>query len=422
MNIRTGFPPLQSFFQLLPGVYFGLILIVPLLSEAGVLFLALAGAWSLVFSRESLFKKLDWQARDSWICLCITSVFLFKLLSSLWSDIPYLAVRNAFWHVHLLLWPLVLIGLSRCEGTAESIERPMAWGLAVTAFWYLSSLLWSTPDPTRPYFAAGTTGYQQLGQLTLVLGTLNFLTLTRPRLSSPRWLFALAFLSTLVILHATSRRIEMAAFALILMACVAYRLRTRLSKIRIAGILAVLSVLMVTIAGLRAGLYAQAFEEASEFLKLRQGDAGVTQTSIGGRLEMYRLAILAIAEKPWFGWGAGIRPHLLGQYGAPPQEHFTHRHFHSEYLQVLVEEGIVWAILQSLMLACLIRQWVLRPAARQTELALRSAAVMLAYALEGVFSSALVYGPSNGLLVVTTCWLWWHTRRECPVSPLHART
>lgn len=415
-------PRSTVFFQLLPGIYFGLILIIPLLSEVGVLILALTGAWSLVYSRESTLRKLDWQPRDSWICLCITSVFLFKFVSALWSDSPYLAVRNALWHTHLLLWPLVLIGLSRCEVTAESIERPIAWGLVFTALWYFASLLWSTPDPTRPYFMAGTTGYQQLGQLTLVLGTLNFLTLTRPGLTSPRWLFALAFLCTLVVLHATSRRIEIAAFALILLACVGYRLWARLSKIQIAAILALLSLMMVTVASLRTGLYVQAIEEASEFLKLRQADAGVTQTSIGGRLEMYRLAFLAIAEKPWFGWGAGIRPHLLSQFGAPPQEQFTHRHFHSEYLQILVEGGIFWALLQVLALAYLVRQWVLRPAARQTEMALMAAAVMLAYALEGVFSSALVYGPSNGLLVVTTCWIWWHMRKDCPVRPPNART
>jgi hypothetical protein len=41
-----------------------------------------------------------------------------------------------------------------------------------------------------------------------------------------------------------------------------------------------------------------------------------------------------------------------------------------------------------------------------------AAAVMLTYAMEGLFSSALVYGPSNGLLVVCTAWIWWHLRKD----------
>jgi O-antigen ligase len=398
--------------QGLPGIYFGLILIVPLLSEAGVLILAFLGAGALIFSRANTLQHLTWQRRDTWISLCIASVFLFKMASALWSGTPYLAVRNALWHTHLLLWPLVLIGLHRCNARLHDIEKPLAWGLILTAIWYGLSLFWATADPNRPFFEAGTTGYQQLGQLTLVLGSLNFVTLTRPGLKAPRWLFAWALLATVVVLHATSRRIEMAAFAVIVIGCTAYRLWYRLSKLQVAGILAATGILMFTVASLRSHLYMQALQEATQFMALRQTDLGVTQTSIGGRLEMYRLGLMAVADKPWLGWGAGIRPHHLGQFGAPPPEMFTHRHFHSEYLQTLVEGGIIWAVLLSASLAYLTRQWIVKPAASQRELVLMAAAVMLAYAMEGLFSSALVYGPSNGLLVVCTAWIWGHLRKN----------
>lgn len=402
----------QTLVHGLPGIYFGLILIVPLLSEAGVLILALLGAGALAFSRANTLQHVAWERRDSWISLCIALVFLFKMASALWSGTPYLAVRNALWHTHLLLWPLVLIGLHRCNARLHDIDKPLAWGLIFTAIWYGLSLFWATPDPNRPFFEAGTTGYQQLGQLTLVLGSLNFVTLTRPGLTAPRWLYALALLATVVVLHATSRRIEMAAFAVIVIGCTAYRLWHRLSKLQVVGILAITGILMITVASLRSHLYMQAVQEASQFMALRPTDLGVTQTSIGGRLEMYRLGLLAVADKPWLGWGAGIRPHHLGQFGAPPPEMFTHRHFHSEYLQTLVEGGIIWAILLSASLAYLTRQWIVKPAVSQRELVLMAAAVMLAYAMEGLFSSALVYGPSNGLLVVCTAWIWRHLRKN----------
>jgi O-antigen ligase len=129
-------------------------------------------------------------------------------------------------------------------------------------------------------------------------------------------------------------------------------------------------------------------------------------------MEMYRLAFMALCDKPWFGWGAGIRPHQLSQFGAPPPEMFTHRHFHSEYLQTLVEGGIVWALLLSAALAYLARQWLFKPTWHQREVVLLAASVMMAYALEGVFSSALVYGPSNGLLVVCSALIWCQLRPD----------
>jgi len=409
--------------HLLPGVYFGLILLLPLLSEAGVLVFTLIGLLALIRSRTATLSSLSWQRSDSLISLCIASVFIFKMISAMWSETPYLAVRNALWHTHLLLWPLVAIGLSRCQPQTSDIEKSMAWGLIATAAWYLLSSFWSSSDPTRPFFEAGTTGYQQLGQLTLVLGAMNFVVLTRPQLSTPRWLFAAGWVASIVIVHATSRRIEMAALGVILITVMAYRLGHKLSKIQVTGILAVAVIGMLTVASLRSSLYTQAAQEASQFMALRQTDINVTQTSIGGRLEMYRLAFMAFLDKPWLGWGAGIRPHHLAQFGSPAPEMFTHRHFHSEYLQTLVEGGVVWALLLTMALAYLANQWLFKPTQRQREVALLAAVVMMAYALEGLFSSALVYGPSNGLLVLCTAWIWCQLRPDgSPLRPTDLTT
>jgi O-antigen ligase len=395
-----------------PGFYFLSILIVPLLSEAGVLVLALMGLWALMPWASQTPGALTWRRQDSLISICIVSVFVFKMVSALWSDQPYLAVRNALWHTHILLWPLVLLGLGRCHPQSEQIEKSIAWGLIVTGCWYALDRVLSTQDPTRPFFEAGTTGYQQLGQLTLVLGALNFLVLTRSQAARRRWLFAFGLLATMAILHGTSRRIEMAAFGLIIILTIAYRIWHRLSRMQVLSILIATTCAIAIVASLRFDLYLQAINEALQFSALRHDDIAVTQTSIGGRLEMYRLAFLAFCEKPWLGWGAGIRPHQLSQFGAPPLEMFTHRHFHSEYLQTLVEGGVIWALLFATSLAYIARQWLFKPSESQREIVLLAAAVMLAYGLEGIFSSALVYGPSNGLLVVCTAWIWLQLRQD----------
>lgn len=385
-------------------------MIIPVLSEVGVLVFSLLGLLTIMPWATPSSAAITWHRRDSLIGICIASVFLFKIASGLWSDQPYLALRNALWHTHLLLWPLVVIGLSRCEPQTDQIEKSIAWGLIATACWYILDSNWSAQDPNRPFFEAGTTGYQQLGQLTLVLGALNFLTLTKKKLSHLQWVFALALLATITILHGTSRRIEMASFGIIVICTISYRLWYRLSKVQVIGILIVTTVLIAMIASLRLDLYLQAFNEAIQFIELRQNDLAVTQSSIGGRLEMYRLAFLAISEKPWLGWGAGIRPYQLSQFGAPSPEIFTHRHFHSEYLQTLVEGGVIWAFLFTTALASVAYQWLFKAVKSQSEAKLLGAAVMLSYGLEGVFSSALVYGPSNGLLVVSTAWIWLQLR------------
>jgi len=57
-------------------------------------------------------------------------------------------------------------------------------------------------------------------------------------------------------------------------------------------------------------------------------------------------------------------------------------------------------------------QWIFRPAASHHEVVLMATIVMLAYALEGLFSSAFIYGPSNGLLVICGAWIWWQLRKD----------
>ena len=102
---------------------------------------------------------------------------------------------------------------------------------------------------------------------------------------------------------------------------------------------------------------------------------------------------------------------------------FTPRHFHSEYLHTLVEGGVVWALLLTMALAYLANQWLFKPTQRQREVALLAAVVMMAYALEGLFSSALVYGPSNGLLVLCTAWIWCQLRPDgSPLRPTDLKT
>jgi len=35
---------------------------------------------------------------------------------------------------------------------------------------------------------------------------------------------------------------------------------------------------------------------------------------------------------------------------------------------------------------------------------------------DNLISSGLLYGPSNGLLVVFTAWIWWHLRKDADTA------
>ena len=97
------------------------------------------GLIALIRSRTARLDRVAWPRSDSLISPCIASVFIFKMISVLWSKTLYLAVRNALGHTRLLLLPLVAIGLSRCKPQTSNIEKSMAWGLIATAAW---CLLW----------------------------------------------------------------------------------------------------------------------------------------------------------------------------------------------------------------------------------------------------------------------------------------
>ncbi|WP_350294856.1 hypothetical protein [Limnohabitans sp. Rim8] len=58
------------------------------------------------------------------------------------------------------------------------------------------------------------------------------------------------------------------------------------------------------------------------------------------------------------------------------------------------------------------KHWLFKPTQRQREVALLAAVVMMANAFEGLFSSAWVYGPSNGLLVLCAAWIWCQLRPD----------
>ncbi|PUE09124.1 hypothetical protein B9Z51_09405 [Limnohabitans sp. T6-5] len=402
--------------KFLPLLYFLGVILIPGDTELGVLILALLGFVVLVQRRApgaAGLRSFQWRSVDSRLSLAFASVFLFKCLSMLWADLSGLALNNALWHLHFLLWPLVLLGLHRCGADQKDVERAVAAGLVVVAAWFLVFKL--SGERWLPFEDAGSSNVGVLAQMTLFLGTWNLLALSRPGgnlASSDGVLKILAFVSAWVVIIASTRRLELLGLLVVTATVLVYRLRSRLTFVRLSLVLLGMLALVGLMVYLRWEKFATGFAELSNYFALRGKDPQVVLSSWGARLEMYRVGWLGFMDHPWLGMSAGARPYLMQAYGAPGEDVFGHRHFHSEILQTLVEGGLVWLGLLGSAVVYAVRQMVIKPWRTDRELALLALGLLGAYAIEGVFSAALIYGEANGVFVVASAWLWLQLRQR----------
>jgi hypothetical protein len=73
---------------------------------------------------------------------------------------------------------------------------------------------------------------------------------------------------------------------------------------------------------------------------------------------------------------------------------------------------VVWFVLLGLAVVYAVRQMVIKPWGHARELALMALGLLAAYAIEGVFSAALIYGEANGVFVVASAWVWLQLRQS----------
>jgi O-antigen ligase len=122
---------------------------------------------------------------------------------------------------------------------------------------------------------------------------------------------------------------------------------------------------------------------------------------------MYHIAVQAIQDKPWLGWGAGARAHYLKQYAHFPEKMFERTHLHSQYLQTLVDVGVLGALLA--LGAVGVAWWVsvvLLWRRGEHETAALFAMLYAAHMGSGVFNPAFSQGLSNSFFVTMAAVLW----------------
>lgn len=394
--MRAYLPPLFFFAALLGSPVLGFLVFMAL---------GLHHAWQS-WRQPASPQAFQWTRQDSWIALSFMSIFLFKLLTLLWSPKPELALGNAIWHLYFLFWPLVLLGLARCQCRQADIDKGLALGLIATA---VISVYWVVFTGDSSNGRLGNVGIT--AQLTMVLGGWNLLALTRPGTAKrDQALYSAALLATGVVLLLTTRRLELLGFAVLSFGIVLCRLWHKLTAARLLVLLLLGLALGAAFFALRWEKFAQGFDEVGRYFDSRAQGVPYVDSSWGARLEMWRLGITGFLDHPLLGLSASARAYDMP--GAPPVDIFGHRHFHSHLLQTLVEGGLLGLAVFAAALWYSTRTLIVRAWANQREAALLSASLLAAYALEGAASAALVYDKPNALLVVASAWCWLEIRRQ----------
>lgn len=390
--------------KFLPGLFFFAALMgSPVVGILVFTALGIGSAWHAWRHPEGA-GHWAWQTNDRWLSLSFMSIFLFKFVTITWSTQPALALSNAVWHLAFLLWPLVLLGLNRCQTTQHHIDQANAAGLVFVAAWRLAFHLtgWSSIDP-------GSANVGILAQLTMALGAWNLLALTRPAPTISRslqTLQAFALLGTLIILVLSTRRIELLGFIALSAAILAYRFRRHYTPWRATGFTFLILILLAAFIAMRWEKFALGFKEVQDYFAVSANRMELAKTSMGARLEMWRTGWAAFCDNPWLGLSASARPSALQMYGAPPAETFGHRHFHMHLLQTLAEGGLLGLLVMFIGVGYSTRELIIKPFKTNPEPALLAGALLGSYAIEGLTSAALIYDKPNALLVILSAWIW----------------
>jgi O-antigen ligase len=395
--------------NLLPVLFFFAVLMgSPVVGVLAFTLLGLVAAWQASRHPEHA-SHWTWQTSDRWLALSFMSVFIFKVITTAWSSHPALALGNAAWHLAFLLWPLVLLGLNRCQTTQEQIDQANAAGLVFVAAWRLAfdTTGWSPIDP-------GNANLGILAQLTMTMGAWNLLALTRPSQTrrTQRTLQALGLLGTLTILILSTRRLELLGFIALSAGILGYRLRRHYTPWRAIGGAVVVLGLLALLVAIRWDKFALGIAQIQGYMVHGANTPNFEINSWGLRLEMWRVGWAAFCDHPWLGISASARPSDLQMYGAPPAEAFGHRHFHMHLMQTVVEGGLLGLLLLVTTLAYSTREMIIKPFRSQPETALLAAALLSSYVMEGLASATLIYDKPNALLVVMSAWVWIQLRRQ----------
>lgn len=390
------------FFPLIYGLPEFLLLVMAIL---GIYYAQRDGYF---FSKVNLRNLIFNQGQLLLVPFFFSSVFFIKLLSSLWAENFHVAINNSFNHIHFLFWPALVPFFRQVKLSLQNVEKIISILLLVLMLWYVGAKIFFPFSEDATCFKAGGHNCGLLGQTIAFFLIWLFLIITRSSLDGKsRIFYIISWMAGWVAFVGTLRRAELLVIILSMIIIMIIRVRSGVHKgilILSIGFGCIFSLGSIHIMKDRFGLIAS---EVSMYVSGGEQRIIAVNTSVGARLEMYRVAYEAIMDRPLLGWGAGIKPRHLASYATIKDQPLQFSNFHNQLLQPLLEVGLIGGMLILAMMIYLIRETILNAYIYpHKEISLVFFALWSVYILKGIFGVTIGYGHVNTLFVFFSAWLW----------------
>lgn len=378
--------------------------------------LGLMGLVGLFICRQNFFNSMDWNRQDTLIFLALTTVIALKALSFLWAELPSLALRNVANNIHFLGWPLLLFIFMKSKQSLQAMLRGAAYAAIITGIWavyWLSVRILAHAYNPNEAFKAGAQNAGVLAHIMCVYALWLLYAFLNFNVSAQlRRLFGVGFLGAFVTMLVSTRRIQLVILIVLAGVLIFMHLKKSLSLRSLITTLLFAFAALLVVGTWMAPKFELAYTEATTFYDDDNPTGAEIQTSVGNRLEYYYLASRAVEEKPLLGYGAGIKPQHLERFSHDPSSLSHYNHFHNQYLQALVEVGILGSLFGLFAVLYLWRVQVWQLYARQPDISIMFAIIFMVYMMTGLFSIAFSQGLLNSFFVLANATLWASTKKS----------
>jgi len=389
--------------------FFAVVLTV---KGAGELAFAFSVVAALVMWKRSklLIAEVD-RVSLRWIALAIASLPCLKALSVLWSIDPGRTITDVGTHLHFIFWlPLTLLFL-RAREPLEAFVRGLLWAAALMVIWAITHAIHYgihvPPLNADGRLEAGAQNPGVLGQLATVCA-LSLAVATALRYRFMHLCGTSVMTLTVVLAAGRSHMLALGIGLLTILIAILFSRGDVCQRGSRRG--AAWLVLPAVLAW--GGLIAMtpAFQQALQEFRGYQtfnaapppvGSAANTPpadavqhavgNSVGNRAALYDIATRAFPDSPVLGFGAGSTQAIATHYAGDAVQFMWAAHFHQQYLQVLLETGVIGAIAASAAL-CAIAMWFWRRTVAKRQLRWTAMALIGTFGVVGLFTGVLQQG------------------------------
>lgn len=391
-------------------IFFPLVYGLP---EIMLLLMAILGLYyakkdGYFFSKNNFRTAIAVEKYLIFVPLLFSSVFFLKFLSVIWADNNIVAIHNAFNHIHFLFWPALIPFFRRVDLSLERVEKIIAILLFILMAWYLGAKLFFPLSEDATCFKAGGHNCGLFGQTVAFFIIWVFLIITRPGVEYHLRIFYISsWMAGWVAFIGTMRRAELLVIITAMIVILIVRIKNSIHKRVLIFAIAFAFIFSIGSVYLMKDRFGLIQSEVSMYMSGGEQRILAVNTSVGARLEMYRVAIEAIGDRPLLGWGAGIKPRHLAAYATVKEQPLQFSNFHNQILQPLLEVGLLGGLLILGMVIYLLRETIFKTYYFSGgEISLIFFALWSVYIIKGFVGVTIGYGHVNALFVFYSAWLW----------------